>query len=87
MLSDMHHYPPPRDKEGFPGGKEPACSAGSDGKEPACSEGDPGFDLWVRKYPGEGEGYPFQYSCLENSMDRGARKATVHEISESDTTE
>ena len=79
MLSDMHHYPPPRDKEGFPGG--------SDGKEPACSAGDPGFDLWVRKYPGEGEGYPFQYSCLENSMDRGARKAIVHEISESDTTE
>ena len=30
-----------------------------------------GFDPWVRKTPGEGNGYPLQYSCLENSMDRG----------------
>ena len=29
----------------------------------------PGFDLWVGKIPGEGKGYPLQYSCLENSMD------------------
>ena len=37
--------------------------------------------------PGEGNGNPPQYSCLENPMDRGAWKATVHSITESDTTE
>ena len=38
--------------------------------------------------PGEGNGYPLQYSCLENFMDRGARWATVHRITkESDMTE
>ena len=37
--------------------------------------------------PGRGHGNPFQYSCLENSMDRGAQWATVHGVSESGTTE
>ena len=37
--------------------------------------------------PGEGNGNPFRYSCLENPMDEGAWWATVHEIAESDTTE
>ena len=36
--------------------------------------------------PGEGNGYPLQYSCLKNSMDRGAWGTIVHGISESDTT-
>ena len=35
--------------------------------------------------PGEGNGNPLQYSCLENSIDRGAWKATVHEIAKSQT--
>ena len=39
------------------------------------------------RLPGEGNGYPLQYSCLENSVDRGAWRATVHGITESDTTE
>ena len=35
------------------------------------------------RFPGGGDGNPFQYSCLENSMDRGAWWATVHEVAES----
>ena len=36
------------------------------------------FNPWTRTSPGEGNGYPLLYSCLENSMDRGAWQATVH---------
>ena len=49
---------------------------GSDGKEPACPAGD-----W--RSPGEGNGYPLQYSCLENSMERGAWQATVCGVAKS----
>ena len=41
---------------------------------------------WGRS-PGGGHGNPLQYSCLENAMDRGACRATVHRVAESDTTE
>ena len=44
---------------------------GSDGKEPACNE-DLGSILGLGRSPGEGNGNPLQYSCLKNSMDRGA---------------
>ena len=43
------------------------------------------FDCWVRKIPGEGSGYPLQYSCLENPMDRGAWWAAVHGVAKSRT--
>ena len=43
--------------------------SGSDGKEYACNTGDPGSIPGLRRSPREGNGSPFQYSCLENSMD------------------
>ena len=46
-------------------------AGGSDGKESACSMGDPGLIPGSGRSPGEGNGNPLQYSCLENSMDRG----------------
>ena len=45
---------------------------GSDGKESACNVGDPGSTPGSGRFPGEGNGNPLQYSCLENPMDRGA---------------
>ena len=50
-------------------------------KESACNAG----DLDSRRSPGEGNGNPLQYSCLENSMDRGAWRATVHGVTNSRT--
>ena len=43
-----------------------------DSKKSACNAGDPSLITWLQKSPGEAFGYPLQYSCLENSMDRGA---------------
>ena len=56
---------------------------GSDHKESACNAGDLGSITGLGRSPGEGNGYPHQYSCLENSMDRGAWQATVHGIAKS----
>ena len=50
---------------------------GSDVKEPSCNAGVPGLIPELGRVPGEGNGYPLQYYCLENSMDRGAWQATV----------
>ena len=44
---------------------------GSDGKESACKAGDLDSTPGLRRSSGEGNGYPLQYSCLENLMDRG----------------
>ena len=56
---------------------------GSDGRASAYNAGDPGSIPRSERSPGEGNGNPFQYSCLENSMDRGAWQATVHMIAKS----
>ena len=61
------------------------CPGGSDGKESACRTGDVGSIPGSGRSPGERNGYPFQYSCLENSMDRGAWWATVHGVTKSQT--
>ena len=62
---------------GFPGG--------SDGKESACNAGDLGLIPGPERSAGEGNGNPFQYSCLGNPMDRGAWWATVHGVTKSQT--
>ena len=61
---------------------------GTDGKESACIAGDirdvgsiPGSE----RSPRDGNGYPLQYSCLENSMDREAWQTTVHGVEKSQT--
>ena len=58
---------------------------GSDGKASAYNEGDPGSIPGSERTPGEGNGNPLQYSCLENPMDGGAWSATVHGITKSQT--
>ena len=50
---------------------------GLDGKDSACNAGDPGLIPGLGRSPGEGNHYPPQYSCLKNSMDRGAWQAIV----------
>ena len=55
---------------------------GSDGKASAYNVGDPGSIPGLRRSPGEGYGTPLQYSCLDNSMDRGARWATVYGVAD-----
>ena len=53
--------------EGSPGGPE--------GKESTCNAGDAGSIPGLGRSPGEGNGYPLQYSCLENPVNRGAWQA------------
>ena len=49
-------------------------------KEYACNAGDTGLISELGRYAGEGNGNPLQYSCLKNTMDRGAWRAVVHEV-------
>ena len=58
---------------------------GSDGKASACSEGDPGSIPGLGGSPGERNGNPLQYSCLENPMEGGAWWATAHGVKKSRT--
>ena len=54
-------------------------------KESACTTGDVGLLPRLGRFPGGGHGNPRQYSCLENPMDRGAWRATVHGVAKSQT--
>ena len=58
----------------FPGGSDSK-------KKSACNAEDPGSISGSGRFPGEGNGYPLQYSCLENSMDRGTWWAAVLGVS------
>ena len=60
---------------GFPGG--------TDGKESACNVGDLGLIPGLGRSPGEENGNPLQYTCLENSMDKGAWQSTAHGVTKS----
>ena len=62
---------------GFPGGSEGTASA--------CTAGDLGLIPGLGRSPGEGNGIPLQYSCLENPKNRGAWWATVHGVAKSRT--
>ena len=55
------------------------------GKESACNAGDPGSMPGLGRHLGEGNGYPSQYSCLENSIDRGVWWATVYGVAKNQT--
>ena len=62
---------------GFPGG--------SDGKESTWNTGDLGLTPGLGRSPGEGHDNPLQYPCLENPMDRGTWRATVHRVAKRHT--
>ena len=72
MISSSFYHP--HYNQGFPGD--------SDGKESVCNAGDLGLILGSGRSPGEGNGNPLQYSCMENSMDK-AWRATVHGFAKS----
>ena len=61
--------------QGFPGGSEVKASA--------CNAGDLGLIPGLGRSPGEGNGNPLQYSCLENPMDGGVWWDTVHGVTKS----
>ena len=62
---------------GFPGGSE--------SKESACNVGDPGLIPGSEIPSGEENGYPHQYSCMENPMDREDQRAIVYRVAKSQT--
>ena len=67
----------PFDSQGFCGSSE--------SKESACNAGDVSLIPESGRSPGEESGNPLQYSCLENPMDGGAWRATVHGVTKSQT--
>ena len=71
----LENCPPVEGYMGFPGS--------SDGKASTYNAGDLGSIPGSGRSPGEGNGNPLQYSCLENPMDRGAWWATVHGVAKS----
>ena len=69
----------------FQGSDNLVGTGGSEGKAPACNAGDPDSIPGSGSSPGEGNGNPIQYSCLENPLDGRAWWATVHGVAKSQT--
>ena len=69
----MARRAPPDEDNMLPNSQTPGFPGGSYGKETACNAEDPGSIPGSGRCPGEGNGYPLQYSCLENSMDEEPR--------------
>ena len=65
--------------------KIPHATGSSEVKVSACNVGDLGSVPGLGRSPGEGNGNPLQYSCLENPMDRGTWQAPVHRVAKSQT--
>ena len=78
LIYKMYEYPPFTHLFEY----LPGCS---DGKESVYNAGDLGSIPGLGRSPGEGNGNPLQYYCLENPIDRGARKATVHKVAKTRT--
>ena len=68
---------------GFPGGSVVKKKKNPPANQYRRLAGDRGSNPGSGRSPGEGNGYPFQYSCLENPIDRGAWQATVHGVTKS----
>ena len=84
VFSGPTHLPPQGPRcSALPQVSCPSC--GSDDKESACNVEVVGSIPRLGRFPGEGNGNPLQYSCLENSMDRGAWQATVYGVTKSQT--
>ena len=77
FITQLNYYFLNKKQTGFP--------SGLDGKESACNSGDLDLIPGLGRSSGKGNGYLLQYSCLENSMDRGAWQATVHGVPKSQT--
>ena len=77
MPHNIHNNTQNNTHQGFPGGSEVKASA--------CNAGDLGSIPGSGRSPGEGNGNPLQYSCLEYPMDGGAWWATVHGVTKSQT--
>ena len=76
----MLHTKSYRPEKGFS-----AFAGGLDSKESACSARDPGLIPGSGRSPDERNGFPLQYSSLENSMDKGAWWAAIHRVAKSQT--
>ena len=63
----------------------PRCLSGQESACKAEDTGDVGSIPGLGRSPGGGHGSPFQYSCLENPMDRGTWRATVHRVTKNQT--
>ena len=91
-ISFSKGYSQPKDRMPSPALKAGSFTTGTSlvaqlGKESTCNVGDLGSIPGLGRSPGEGNGNPLQYSCLENPMNRGAWRATVHGVAkESDMT-